>query len=45
VEVRVGDRRAGGAGMAGLSRSEGVGGVICAAVVAASPDAFEINRN
>ncbi|KUN28389.1 hypothetical protein AQJ23_10990 [Streptomyces antibioticus] len=35
------DEQAGPAGM----RGAGLGDVICAAVVAASPDAFEINRN
>ncbi|GAB2847054.1 ComF family protein [Streptomyces deserti] len=38
-------RRPGRPGMAGAYGADGVRDVICAAVVAASPDAFEINRN
>ncbi|PWI17880.1 ComF family protein [Streptomyces sp. Act143] len=44
VEEGGGDRT-GGPGMVDVRRGGGVGAVACAAVVAASPDAFEINRN
>ncbi|GAB2741375.1 ComF family protein [Streptomyces bullii] len=39
------DRRPGRPGIAGAYGAGDVGDVICAAVVAASPDSFEINRN
>ncbi|WP_432119292.1 ComF family protein [Streptomyces sp. bgisy032] len=38
-------RRPGRQGMAGADGAAGVGDVVCAAVVAAPPDSFEINRN